>query len=234
MSSQYYKCSSLFVGPKPPRKKSVTKWSGVAKDERIVGGLPRRVYRVLTARIHSGDVMCLLRYAEAYRPIAHMLDDYGVVKGGMAPQYSGLLRAAKNLIDGNTKGSLRYVLLRRLQDHLKKNKNRHRRDVAEDEGSGGDINARCLRRFGFTLDEYMAHVESKFQPGMTWDRVMAGDVQIDHEIPVRIFDLSTDSGIKAAYALSNTTPLWRGDNARKGMTKDKDWYELFGEGCIRG
>lgn len=234
MSSQYYKCSSLFVGPKPARKKSVTKWSGVPNDERIVGGLPRRVYRVLVSRLNAGDVVCLLRYADAYRPIAHMLDEYGVVKEGFAPKYSGQLRAAKNRIDGNSEGSLRYVLLRRLQDHLKKNKNRHGREVADDEGYGGDIDERCLRRFGFTIDEYIAHVDSKFEAGMTWDRVLAGDVQIDHEVPVRIFDLSTDRGIKAAYALSNTTPLWRGDNARKGMTKDKDWYELFGEGCIRG
>jgi hypothetical protein len=47
-------------------------------------------------------------------------------------------------------------------------------------------------------------------------------------LPVRVFDLSSVTGIQSAYALSNTRPLWRGDNARKGMSEDKEWIDLFG------
>jgi hypothetical protein len=199
-----------------------------------VGGLPREVYKCLQARIHEGSTVCLLKYADAYRPLSHMLDPYGMIWHGKQAEYTAKLRIGKRRIDEFETGSVKYTIYKRLTDHLKKNRTRRGVDVFALDDKSGDTNERCLRRFGFTVDEFIADFESKFTEGMTWDRFMAGDVQIDHVMPIRVFDLTKESGVRAAYALSNSQPLWRGDNARKGRTTDKEWIALFGEGLLSG
>lgn len=202
-------------------------------NEPIFGGLPRRVYRNLMARISNGDTVCELKYADAYRPLTALLDEFGVVLPGRANEYGGAFRRARSQIDSNEPGSRKHAVYRRLVDHLKKNRVVRKAIVFEKPRGAVCIDRLCESRFGFTVSELENHLEKLFTPGMTWDRLLAGDIQIDHEIPVRVFDLSTEKGIKAAYALSNLQPLWRGDNARKGKTSDLVWIELFGEGAIR-
>lgn len=184
--------------------------------------------------LHDGTWFCSLEHAEAYKAVAHMLCDYGVVRPGLANQYSGTLRRLKNQIDQDKDGARKGLLVTRLVDHLKKNRTRRGVGVQGYSPKAGSIDDRCKARFGFTADELVSHIERLFAEGMNWERLIAGDIQIDHEIPVRVFDLTTDAGIKAAYALSNTRPMWRGDNARKCRTIDVTWLELFGEGAIRG
>ena len=42
---------------------------------------------------------------------------------------------------------------------------------------------------GYTLTELMEHLESKFQPGMTWDN--DGDWHIDHILPKSSFKITS-------------------------------------------
>jgi len=144
------------------------------------------------------------------------------------------LRRLKNEIDRAEDGVLKKTIYGRLNDHLKKNRARRRGNVVGLVRSCVRLDERCLICFGFTLDAFIAHLEVRFVEGMTWARFIAGDVQIDHILPVRIYDLSTREGVHTAYALDNTQPLWRGDNARKGTLVDREWIALFGEGSIRG
>jgi len=62
----------------------------------------------------------------------------------------------------------------------------------------------------------MAHLESKFLPGMTWNN--RGDWHIDHVRPLASFSFETAQcpDFKAAWSLSNLQPLWALDNIRKG------------------
>lgn len=203
-------------------------------DTKKVCGLPRSVYRILLSRITDGPWFCDMRYVTAYQSLSHMLGRYGEVTGGRGLTYSLEIQRLKKRINDAEDGELNTALYARLVDHLKKNRTRRNAPVWECPVVHGSVNRRCLNRFGFTIDEFVKNLECKFLPGMNWDRVLRGDVQVDHEIPVRIFDLSTQAGIHAAYSLLNTQPLWRGDNARKGMLRDKEWIELFGEGAIRG
>lgn len=145
------------------------------------------------------------------------------------------MRRLKAKFDNEHPGSLKHRLYRRLVDHAKKHRTRRGVETWRAEIVGDStLDARCLAQFGFTLDEYIDHIGSLFTEGMTWERVLKGDVQVDHEIPVRVFDLSSRTGFQAAYALTNTRPMWRGDNARKGKTSDLIWIELFGEGAVCG
>lgn len=209
--------------------------SKMARDLRntLVGALPRYAYVALVSRMRSGNTFCELDLADAYRSVQHMLDDHGVLKPKFRGVYSTTLAAAKRKCLATTNTPVKDLLYDRLLDHLKKNRVRRKVNVAAARSRSRDVDARCAVVFGYSVNQLMRHAEGLFDGGMSWDRVVAGDIQLDHEIPVRCFDLSTAEGIKRAYALSNTRPLWRGDNARKGRTKDLEWLQLFGEGSIK-
>lgn len=73
---------------------------------------------------------------------------------------------------------------------------------------------RSAEMFGFSRSELRLHLERQFTAGMTWDKLLAGDIHIDHIIPVRAFNIKTagDDEFRACWALSNLRPLWAKDN----------------------
>lgn len=74
----------------------------------------------------------------------------------------------------------------------------------------------------FTLEGLMNHLESLFQPGMSWDNY--GDWHIDHIKPESSFDYSSyeDLEFKECWCLSNLQPLWKIDNLKKGAKYEED------------
>lgn len=69
---------------------------------------------------------------------------------------------------------------------------------------------------GIGLEEYKLYLESKFEPGMTWDNYGVHGWHIDHIIPVSSFDLTQHEEIKKAFHYSNTQPMWAKINWSKG------------------
>lgn len=75
---------------------------------------------------------------------------------------------------------------------------------------------------GCSLEEFIAHIEGKFQDGMTWQnhgRWKFGEPpkwHIDHVIPCAAFDLTDPEQQKACFHYKNLQPLWARDNLRKG------------------
>ena len=61
----------------------------------------------------------------------------------------------------------------------------------------------------------MAHLEVRFQPGMSWDNY--GEWHIDHIVPLAAFNYETpdDLDFGRAWALENLQPLWAKENIRK-------------------
>ncbi|MCA1776061.1 MAG: hypothetical protein LC676_10760 [Loktanella sp.] len=74
-------------------------------------------------------------------------------------------------------------------------------------------------RLGFTLDDLRRHIERQFTKGMTWERVWAGDIHIDHIRPLYQFDLTDEAEARAVNHLTNLQPLWAADNLRKGASR---------------
>ncbi|APU88886.1 conserved hypothetical protein [Virus Rctr197k] len=74
--------------------------------------------------------------------------------------------------------------------------------------------ASAVRDLGCTIGELMVHLESKFQPGMTWDNY--GEWHIDHVRPLASFDLTDSEQCKRACHFTNLQPLWGPDNLAKG------------------
>lgn len=67
---------------------------------------------------------------------------------------------------------------------------------------------------GYTQDEFIHHIESQFEDGMTWDR--RSEFHIDHIKPIKAFIDEGVTDIKIINALSNLQPLWAKDNMSKG------------------
>ncbi|ABF71347.1 p100 [Rhizobium phage 16-3] len=82
-------------------------------------------------------------------------------------------------------------------------------------GKGG---RRTFEILGYSFQEFKAHIEKQFQPGMSWENY--GDWHIDHVIPKSIFNFESvdDLDFKRCWSLSNLQPLWATDNKKK---KDK-------------
>lgn len=67
---------------------------------------------------------------------------------------------------------------------------------------------------GYGGEELKAHIESLFQPGMTWENY--GMWHIDHKIPISLMTLFGVTEPALINALSNLQPMWAIDNLAKG------------------
>ena len=71
---------------------------------------------------------------------------------------------------------------------------------------------------GYTFQDLMKHLESRFEPGMTWENYGRNGWHIDHVIPKSFFTITSveDEHFKRCWSLNNLQPLWEADNIRKG------------------
>ncbi len=76
----------------------------------------------------------------------------------------------------------------------------------------------AIRDLGCTIDELVVYLSSHFQPGMTWDNwgYGPGKWNIDHIIPLVIFNLENHDQLLDACNYRNLQPLWSKDNGKKG------------------
>lgn len=84
--------------------------------------------------------------------------------------------------------------------------------------AGAKKTASAVKDLGCTLEQLCEHLESKFQPGMTWANY--GNWHIDHIRPLDSFDLTDPSQQKEAVNFKNLQPLWAKDNLSKGCRLD--------------
>ena len=68
---------------------------------------------------------------------------------------------------------------------------------------------------GCSTKELMAHLESQFTPGMTWDSWAHDGWHIDHIRPCASFDLTDETQQLECFHYTNLQPLWAVDNLTK-------------------
>ncbi len=109
-------------------------------------------------------------------------------------------------------------------------KNRRRRSTSE--GRLHDNVSRYMRKclkgnkagksweqlVGYTVEDLKRHMEQLFTEGMTWEKYLAGEIQLDHKKPIAYFRSIADqkTAFKECWALTNLQPLWKKDNQSKG------------------
>lgn len=71
--------------------------------------------------------------------------------------------------------------------------------------------------WGCTPEQFVAHIESQFTEGMSWDKhgKGPGTFQIDHIKPIGLFDLSDPDQQRACFHYTNHQPLWHEDHIAK-------------------
>jgi len=69
---------------------------------------------------------------------------------------------------------------------------------------------------GCSRKDLRVHIESEFQPGMTWENY--GEWEIDHIKPLCLFNLLDQKERLAANLYTNLQPLWAKDNLLKGTS----------------
>ena len=70
---------------------------------------------------------------------------------------------------------------------------------------------------GYSKEQLAAHIQRQFTAGMTWEKLMAGEIHIDHIVPVSSFNISGVDcpEFRACWSLPNLRPMWAKDNQRK-------------------
>jgi hypothetical protein len=74
---------------------------------------------------------------------------------------------------------------------------------------------RTMELIGCKLDDLKAHLENKFQPGMSWKNHKIDTWHIDHIVPCDSFNLEDPEEQKKCFHYTNLQPLWAIDNIRK-------------------
>lgn len=67
---------------------------------------------------------------------------------------------------------------------------------------------------GCSKEDLKKHIESQFTDGMCWDKVISGEIHIDHILPIGKAK-SEEEVFKLAH-YTNLQPLWAKDNLKKG------------------
>jgi hypothetical protein len=75
---------------------------------------------------------------------------------------------------------------------------------------------------GCSFEELKVHLESKFEPGMSWDNWGIIGWHIDHIRPLSSFDLTNIEQQKEAFSYKNLQPLWAQDNLEKSDKWETD------------
>lgn len=85
---------------------------------------------------------------------------------------------------------------------------------------------KTMALLGCPIADFVIYLESKFQPGMTWDNYGKGldRWHVDHIIPCALFDMTRPEHQKICFHFSNQQPLWAIDNMRKQAKLD---YEII-------
>lgn len=79
--------------------------------------------------------------------------------------------------------------------------------------------------------ELKEHLESLFTEGMSWSRLLKGEIEIDHVIPISFFNPPDAQCLefRMCWSLRNLQPLWREDNRVKSDSLPTNFTQLWNE-----
>jgi hypothetical protein len=75
--------------------------------------------------------------------------------------------------------------------------------------------SRIVKLLGCEWLAFIAHIESQFAPGMSWETHGLQGWHFDHIKPLSSFDLTNEDELRKGCHYTNVQPLWAADNIRK-------------------
>jgi len=81
--------------------------------------------------------------------------------------------------------------------------------------SGSYKTGSAVNELGCSVAYFKSYIESKFEPGMTWNNYGKDGWQVDHIRPLCLFNLQNAIELKDACYFTNMQPLWVSDNLEK-------------------
>ncbi len=85
-----------------------------------------------------------------------------------------------------------------------------------------------LKLTGCTIEFLKGWLESRFQPGMSWENYGRSGWHVDHVIPCKAFDFSDPEQVRQCFHYSNLQPLWAADNLRKASSIPIERKQAYG------
>lgn len=86
--------------------------------------------------------------------------------------------------------------------------------------------AKCFQTeelVGLNKRDFMAYIESKFLPGMSWENYGHDTWHIDHIAACSLWDLTDPEQQKKCFHYTNLQPLWAPDNLDKSNLTVEEW-----------
>ena len=153
-------------------------------------------------------------YTKSYREInkdrlkieksAYYKDNKDKIKVKKSVYYQKTKNERKNYHNNKLKTDIQYKLSGNLRSRL-------RRTINGNYKSGS-----AVKDLGCSVKELKIYLESKFQPGMSWDNWSRDGWHIDHIKPLASFDLTDRQQFLEACHYTNLQPLWAKENLSKG------------------
>ncbi|REK64910.1 MAG: hypothetical protein DWQ49_01035, partial [Bacteroidetes bacterium] len=106
------------------------------------------------------------------------------------------------------KTDLNYKLTDNLRNRVRKTLN------------GKSKSKNTLKLLGCSVDFLKKHIESQFEPGMSWENYGFDGWHMDHIVPCASFDLSDPEQQQKCFNYTNLQPLWAKDNISKSAKLD--------------
>lgn len=75
---------------------------------------------------------------------------------------------------------------------------------------------KTMELVGLSIVDLKKYLESKFQPGMSWENYGQPGWEIDHIKPCALFDMTDEKQRKECFSYKNLQPMWGIENATKG------------------
>jgi hypothetical protein len=94
---------------------------------------------------------------------------------------------------------------------------------------GNQKSGSAIKDLGCSISQFRAHIESLFQPGMTWDNwgLGYGKWQLDHKEALCLFDLTDREQFLKANHYTNLQPMWYEDH----LIKTESDFKIKKERC---
>lgn len=129
------------------------------------------------------------------------------------PKYRAYANAAERQ---RMKTDLQFRFMRNLRDRVRV----AIKASAKKSGSSSRPRGQTTKMLGCTIPELMAHIESLFLPGMTWDNWNYRGWHLDHIKPLSSFNLLDPDERAKALHFTNLQPLWAEENFQKSGKTD--------------